>query len=103
MKLELSPQELNQIADAISEKLLERLKPLLRQQGQGQEKDFTVETLAEHLDIPIRKVYEMTSRRQIPFYKVGNKLRFRPTDIAKWKFATYIPDVNGQFSEKGEI
>jgi excisionase family DNA binding protein len=95
-------EELDKLADAVSEKVLERLRPVLRQQDQGQEKDFSVETLAKHLDIPIRKVYEMTSRRQIPFYKVGNKLRFRPTDIAKWKFATYIPDVNGPFSEKGE-
>ncbi len=102
MKLEFTPQELNLIADAVSEKVLERLRPVPRQQDQGQEKDFTVETLAQHLDIPIRKVYEMTCRRQIPFYKVGNKLRFRPTDIAKWKFATYIPGVNGQLSEKGE-
>ena len=100
--MKFEPEELNQLANAVSEKILERLKPVLRQQSQGQEKDFTVETLAEHLDIPIRKVYEMTSRKQIPFYKVGNKLRFRPTDIAKWKFATYIPDVNGPFSEKGE-
>ena len=99
MKLEI---DLDQLKKDIVQDVIAGLKPLIRQQDQGQEKDFSVETLAEHLDIPIRKVYEMTSRRQIPFYKVGNKLRFRPTDIAKWKFATYIPDVNGPFSEKGE-
>ncbi|MHC4521847.1 MAG: helix-turn-helix domain-containing protein [Planctomycetota bacterium] len=99
MKLEI---DLDQLKKDIVQDVIAGLKPLIRQQDQGQEKDFSVETLAEHLDIPIRKVYEMTSRREIPFYKVGNKLRFRPTDIAKWKFATYIPDVNGPFSEKGE-
>jgi excisionase family DNA binding protein len=99
LKLEI---DLDQLKKDIVQDVIAGLKPLIRQQDQGQEKDFSVETLAEHLDIPIRKVYEMTSRREIPFYKVGNKLRFRPTDIAKWKFATYIPDVNGPFSEKGE-
>ncbi len=101
MKIDFNQEELEKITDVVAVKVAAKLRPLMHIEAQG--KDFTVETLAEHLDIPIRKVYEMTSRKQIPFYKVGNKLRFRPCDIAKWKFATYIPAVNGQFSEKGEI
>ncbi len=100
--MRLDTDELSQIADAVAGKVLAQLKPILRQQDRVQEKDFTVETLAEHLDIPIRKVYEMTSRKEIPFYKIGNKLRFRPDDIAKWKFSTYIPAINGQEREVAE-
>ncbi len=100
MKIEFDQQELEKLSDTVAIKVLERLKPILRQQDQKE--DFTVGTLAEHLDIPIRKVYEMTSRKEIPFYKVGNKLRFRPDDIAKWKFSTYIPAINGQEREVAE-
>ena len=100
--MKFEPEELDAIADALCNKMVEMQTSLVwhQKKDDGQERDFTVETLAEHLGVPIRKIYEMTRKREVPFYKVGIKLRFRPTDIAKWKFATYIPAVNGQFFEK---
>ncbi len=96
MKIEI---DLCQLKNEIAQEVVARLKPLIRPQDQGQEEDFSSKTLAEHLGIPIRKVYEMTRKKEVPFYKVGIKLRFRPTDIAKWKFATFIPAVNSQQKE----
>ncbi len=54
--MKFDTEELNRIGDVVSERLLERLKPILQQHNKGQEKDFTVETLAKHLDIPTRKI-----------------------------------------------
>ena len=45
---------------------------------------MTAEQVAEHLQISLQTVRNMTSKRQIPFFKIGSAVRYRMSDIDKW-------------------
>jgi excisionase family DNA binding protein len=82
MKLEIEVEDI----DAIAEKVSEKLKPLLsRIEGHG-EKDviFDVKGLAEYLHVDASWIYKQVSLKTIPFSKKGKYLRFRKKDIDKW-------------------
>ncbi len=87
-------EELNQIADLLSVKVLERLKPLLSSKDNGKDTIFTVETLSGYLHVPKKKIYDMTHLNEIPFLKVGRGLRFRKSEIDSWLQESYTPAVN---------
>ncbi|MHC4277821.1 MAG: helix-turn-helix domain-containing protein [Planctomycetota bacterium] len=93
--MKFEPEELDQLADAVSVKMLERLKPLLSNKGSGKDEIFTVKTLSKYLHVPTKKIYDMTHLNEIPFLKVGRGLRFRKKDIDAWLQESYTPAVNG--------
>ena len=95
MNIELSTEELEILADTLSRKVLEKIKPLLQGNGKDNNGLFTVETLAQYLNIPKSTIYKMTSLNEIPYLKIGNTLRFRGTDIDKWLQESYTPSLNG--------
>ena len=43
-----------------------------------------IDALSEYLGVPVKSIYDMTYRRQIPFIKIGQRLRFRPAEIDAW-------------------
>lgn len=45
---------------------------------------LTVEEVAELLRLRPRTIYNMVSRRQIPFRKAGRQLRFAEAEIDEW-------------------
>ncbi len=95
--MKFEPEELNQLADAVSQKVLERLRPLLANKDKGHDGDkiFTVETLAEYLDVEKDWVYSHI--KEIPHSKVGRFPRFRKAEIDKWleaNRAPMMPDVS---------
>lgn len=45
---------------------------------------FGVTDAAEYLGTTERHVRELIYRRDIPYYKVGRLVRFRPTDLDNW-------------------
>ncbi|MEU6962315.1 helix-turn-helix domain-containing protein [Streptomyces chrestomyceticus] len=45
---------------------------------------MTVEEVAEYLNVPGSWVYGNWKAREIPFRKVGQALRCRPSDLEKW-------------------
>ncbi|MFQ5956946.1 MAG: helix-turn-helix domain-containing protein [Candidatus Brocadiales bacterium] len=93
--MKFDTEELNQIADAVSGKVFERLKPLLSSKDNGNDTIFTVETLSEYLCVPKKKIYDMTHLKEIPHFKVGRGLRFRKSDIDTWLQDSYTPSRNG--------
>lgn len=41
-------------------------------------------TAAEHLGTTVRHIRELVYRRQIPYYKVGRLVRFKPSELDEW-------------------
>ncbi len=95
--MKFEPEELNQLADAVSQKVLERLRPLLANKDNGKDRSnlLSVEGLAEYLDVEKDWVYSHI--KEIPHSKVGRFPRFRKAEIDKWlegNRAPMMPDVS---------
>lgn len=81
MKIELEPQDI----EAIVDKVIERLKPLLSGNGkQDADVIFTPDTLAEYLQVDTSWVYKQVSLKTIPYFKSGKYTRFKKSVIDKW-------------------
>ncbi len=93
MNLELSPEELERLADTLARKVAEKLEPLLKSHGQEKDTIFTVDTLSESLHISKNKIYNMTHLKQTPHFKVGRELRFRKKEIDAWLESNYTPSL----------
>jgi excisionase family DNA binding protein len=64
------------IADALAE-LSDKVKP-------RPPRPFTVEETSEYLSIPISSLYQLTSKKKIPFFKRGKKLYFYQDQLDAW-------------------
>ncbi len=100
MRTELEPQDV----EAIAEKVLELLKPLLPGNGHRQEDIvFDVPGLSGYLKVEHKWIYEQTHLKTIPFFKLGNKqLRFRKSEIDAWTKKHWTPGV-GEPTRKGRV
>lgn len=92
MKTELEPQDI----EAIAQRVIELLKPLLSNNGKHDAEDvvFSVPALADYLKVSSKWIYERTHLKEIPYLKVNGLLRFRKKDIDKWLNSYHIPAVN---------
>jgi excisionase family DNA binding protein len=72
--------------DAIAEAVFQKLKPLLKVTSKKAEDDvfFSVDQLAEHLNVKKCWIYRRTSEQTIPFHKRGRYVRFKKSEIDKW-------------------
>jgi len=73
--------------ELIALKVTEALKPHLKPCGRHQEPDviMTIEGLSQYLSVSKKWIYEATSTRSIPHFKLTNKqLRFKKKDIDGW-------------------
>ena len=72
--------------DAIAEAVFQKLKPLLKVTSKKAEDDvfFTVNQLAEYLNVKKCWIYRRTSDQTIPFHKRGRYVRFKKSEIIKW-------------------
>ena len=73
--------------ELIALKVTEALKPHLKPCGkhEGEDVIFTIETLSQYLSVSKKWIYEQTSTRSIPHFKLTNKqLRFRKKEIDGW-------------------
>ncbi len=81
MKIELEIDDIERIA----EKVVEQLKPLLKQNSNGNDNELMdVKGLAEYLKVKEPWVYEKVHAKKIPFQRAGRFLRFRKKHIDKW-------------------
>lgn len=53
---------------------------------------WTVDRLAEYLDVPIPTIRDWCYKRTIPFIKVGRLVRFKPKDIETWLETNHVPE-----------
>lgn len=82
MKIEFEPQEIEAIAQRVSE----TLRPMLSGIERREDKDviFDVKGVAEYLHVDPEWIYKKVSLREIPYFKTGKYLKFRKRDIDKW-------------------
>ena len=60
---------------------------VLRQQSSAPFLDnqlWSINRLAEYLDVPIATIRDWLHKRKIPFIKVGRHIRFKASDIESW-------------------
>ena len=48
------------------------------------EKLLTIDELCKNLNVKKSYIYNLTFSKQIPFFKLGNLLRFKSSDIENW-------------------
>lgn len=81
MRIELEPQDI----EAIAQRLLELLKPILLGNGKGEDDTILdVQSLAEYLRVNKQWVYDKIHQEAIPYYKLGKYPRFRKAEIDEW-------------------
>jgi excisionase family DNA binding protein len=82
MKIEIDNSKL---INAIVEKVVERLKPLLdSSHNSNGDELMDVKGLAEYLKVKKSWVYEKIHTKRIPFFRAGRFPRFRKKHIDKW-------------------
>src|SRR4030042_5666127 len=82
MKTEFESQDI----EAVANRVLELLKPLITGNGRNEDKDtiFTPETLSKYLQVDISWVYKQVSLKTIPYFKSGKYTRFKKNKIDRW-------------------
>ncbi len=89
MKAELSfPPEL---IDEITNNIVAKIKPLLKQSNEEADKIFDVKGLALYLNVSTKWVYERTHLREIPHFKTKGILGFHKKVIDKWISTHSVP------------
>ncbi len=64
-------------------------------QREAMEETLNVEQVARFLGLKKGTLYNMISRRVIPYHKVGRRVLFRRTEIETWFESTLVPCVPG--------
>lgn len=82
MKIFLEENETENAASLIAELIYQEVEKLIHQDNDNQL--MTVEDLAEYLRVKKSWVYQKVHARELPFIKVGNKLRFSKVEIKEW-------------------
>ncbi len=58
------------------------------------EKLLSIEELSEKLGIPITTIYSWTSKKKIPYIKLGRLVRFKESEIQEWiSKKSVLPDM----------
>ncbi len=93
MKIEIDDSVL---IDTIVEKVVERLKPLLKYSSKSNDNELmTVEEVRKYLKFEKKSsVYDKVHVKSIPFLKNGTLLRFRRKHIDLWLQNPYHPDMS---------
>jgi excisionase family DNA binding protein len=81
--------ETEQLGNEIVKRVLNGLKT--QRSEELEDTLFTVETLAEYLQLSKQWVYERVQFKEIPYMKVGKLLRFRKSAIDKWLDGFKVP------------
>lgn len=80
MKTELEPQDI----DLITEKVVERLRPLFKANGKEPDTIFDVLGLAEYLKVEPSWIYKQVSLGKLPHFRAGKYTRFKKSAMDRW-------------------
>jgi excisionase family DNA binding protein len=82
--------ELNDgLIDDLAQAIAERVEACLTGRGSGRGY-LDVQGAAEYLSCPRSRIYDLTSRRQLPHYKLGSRLLFSKQGIDAWLDETKV-------------
>lgn len=82
MKTTLEQEDIRAIANTV----VEMIKPLLKSSTKygKDETIFDVEGLSQYLKVGRSWIYQQTSLKNIPYFKVGKYPRFKKSEIDTW-------------------
>jgi excisionase family DNA binding protein len=80
LKIEIDYEKL---ADFITTKLTEALKPFLDTKVKGDE-IMGVQELAQYLGVTKDTIYKKVGLNEIPFFKIGDLTKFKKSRIDQW-------------------
>lgn len=92
MEVRMDQEDVRTIATTVTEMLKPQLE-LLRG-GRDDDAIMGVPELAEYLGMSDKWIYDQTGARRIPFFKLGNILKFRKKEIDKWVRTFDTPAVD---------
>jgi excisionase family DNA binding protein len=55
---------------------------------------LSLKEAAEFLRLSVSKLYQLTSKNEVPFYKQGSRVLFKRSDLLKWLDKFYQIDTN---------
>ena len=85
MKIEIESQEIEAIAQRVSDILRPTLARIERRDGaNGGDAILDVKGLAEYLHVTPSWIYKQVSLKTIPYFKTGKYPRFRKKEIDRW-------------------
>ena len=85
MKIEIEPQDIEAIAQRVSDILRPMLGRIERGDGSnGNDAILDVKGLAEYLHVTPSWIYKQVSLKAIPYFKTGKYPRFKRKEIDKW-------------------
>lgn len=85
MKIEVEPEDIEAIAQRVSDILRPMLARIERGDGtNGSEAILDVKGLAEYLHVTPSWIYKQASLKAIPYFKTGKYPRFRKKEVDKW-------------------
>jgi excisionase family DNA binding protein len=64
--------------------ILERIEKIMTDHHRENKEILTVNEAAEFLNLETSYLYQLTSKRLIPFYRPGRKLYFKKSDLVDW-------------------
>jgi excisionase family DNA binding protein len=77
------PQTIGEIIKTSLPQIIETSKTE-HSQNKAYERPMTIEELSVFLSKPVASIYQMTSKRKIPFTRCGRDLLFFPSEIIEW-------------------
>jgi excisionase family DNA binding protein len=80
MKTELEQEDLTRIANAAADLVVERLKGHISI-NKKEDGFLTVDELADYLKVKKSWIYQKVHSKDIKYHKIGNKLRFKKSEI----------------------
>jgi len=89
MKSIFEADDIQAIASAVTEFLKPQFANL--KVGEADDRIMGVPDLAKYLGMSDKWIYDQTSQKSIPFFKLGNVLKFRQKEIDKWLRSFKIP------------
>jgi excisionase family DNA binding protein len=91
------------VIEAIAQRVVATLRPLLVRKLDTPDDILTVDQLAVYLGIGKQRVYEAVSRNTIPYFKVGKSLRFKKSAVDKWIESKSVPVASPRFRPLGIV
>lgn len=73
------------------QKELQQIKKFIQEQNILRKEVLTLEEVSQYLGQSKSSIYKLTSKREIPFYSPGGKIKyFRKSELENWIFSSKI-------------
>jgi len=93
MKAELTI-DTKELAREVAQEVIKVIRPMLANNPSGDDTILDVKGLVAYLKVTPHWIYQQTHLKTIPYFKLGNQLRFKKKEIDKWLESLNNPAVS---------